>query len=143
MQADDKNLIVASDSLTYTQYVSNKSKAVVGNDALNLFKGKSTVAYFDITNTIKGFLNNAGNNYQNSLSSAKNILKDVIATTDNFEDGAVKGKIEIRLNNEKQNSLATLTGLFTDIAVDLRMAAKKESEQSMFPSGVPAIIRTN
>jgi hypothetical protein len=45
--------------------------------------------------------------------------------------------------DEKQNSLATLTGLFTDIAVDMRMAAKKENEQSMFPSGVPAIIRTN
>jgi hypothetical protein len=143
MQADEKNLIVASDSLTYAQYVSNKSKAVVGNDALNLFKGKSTVAYFDIANTIKGFMNSTGSNYQNSMSSAKNILKDVIATTDNFEDGAVKGKMEIRLNNEKQNSLATLTGLFTDIAVDMRMAAKKESEQSMFPSGVPAIIRTN
>ena len=143
MQADEKNLIVASDSTTYAQYVSNKSKAVVGNDALNLFKGKSTVAYFDIANTIKGFMNSTGGNYQNSISSAKNILKDVIATTDNFEDGAIKGKMEIRLNNEKQNSLATLTGLFTDIAVDMRMAAKKESEQSMFPAGVPAIIRTN
>ena len=143
MQADEKNLIVASDSLTYAQYISKQSKAVVGNEALNLFKGKSTVAYFDITNTIKGFMNNSGSNYQNSMSTAKNILKDVIATTDNFEDGAVKGKLEIRLNNEKQNSLATLTGLFTDIAVDMRMAAKKESDQSMFPAGVPAIIRTN
>jgi len=67
----------------------------------------------------------------------------VIATSDNYADGAIKGKMEIRLNNEKQNSLATLTGLFTDIVVDMRMAAKKESEQSMFPAGVPAIIRTN
>ncbi len=143
MQANDKNLIIASDSLTYALYVSNKSKAVVGNDALNMFKGKSTVAYFDIANTIKGFINSSSSNYQNSMSSAKNILKDIIATTDNFEDGTIKGKMEIRLNNEKQNSLVTLTELFSNIAVDMRMAAKRENQQSIFPSEVPPIIRTN
>jgi D-alanyl-D-alanine dipeptidase len=49
------------------------------------------------------------------------------------------------MQNEKQNSLVTLTSLFTDIAVDMRVAAKKnkDTEEKLFPGGVPAIIRTN
>ncbi len=143
MQADEKNLIIASDSITYTQYVSNKNRAMVSNEALNLFKGKSTVAYFDIANTIKNFLNNHEGDYKNSIGSAKQVFKDMIASTENYKDGAINGKIEVRLKDEKQNSLVTLTGLFTDMATDMRIAQRKESEQTMFPSGVPAIIRTN
>ena len=145
VHADDKNLIVASDSLTYAQYISNKTKAVISNDALNMFRGKSAIAYFDIANTIKGFLNNQSGDYKNSLVTAKETFKDMIISTENFDGSTLKGKFEIRLNNEKQNSLVTLTSLFTDIAVDMRMASKKETDQEekMFPTGVPAIIRTN
>ena len=145
VNADDKNLIIASDSLTYAQYISNKSKAVISNDALNMFRGKSTIAYFDIANTIKGFLGGNDGDYKKSLLSAKETFKDMIMSSENFDGSTLKGKFEIRLNNEKQNSLATLTSLFTDIAVDMRMASKKEAEldDRMFPSGVPAIIRTN
>jgi len=145
MRADDKNLIIASDSLTYVQYISNKNKAVISNDALNMLKGKSAIAYIDITNTIKGFLNNQNGDYKNSLVTAKETFKDLIISTDNFDGNSLKGKFEIRLNNEKQNSLVTLTSLFTDIAVDMRMASKKvsENEEKIFPTGIPGIIRTN
>ena len=145
MRADDKNLIIASDSLTYVQYISNKNKAVISNDALNMFKGKSVIAYIDITNTIKGFLNNQNGDYKNSLVTAKETFKDLIISSDNFDGNSLKGKFEIRLNNEKQNSLVTLTSLFTDIAVDMRMASKKvsENEEKIFPTGIPGIIRTN
>ncbi len=145
MHADDKNLIIASDSLTYVQYISNKNKAVISNDALNMFKGKSAIAYIDIANTIKGFLNNQNGDYKNSLVTAKETFKDLIISSDNFDGNSLKGKFEIRLNNEKQNSLVTLTSLFTDIAVDMRMASKKEaeSEEKIFPTGIPGIIRTN
>jgi hypothetical protein len=145
VHADDKNLIVASDSLTYAQYISHKTKAVISNDALNMFRGKSAIAYFDIANTIKGFLNNQNGDYKNSLVTAKETFKDMIISSENFDGSTLKGRFEIRLNNEKQNSLVTLTSLFTDIAVDMRMASKKEAdlEEKMFPTGVPAIIRTN
>jgi DNA-directed RNA polymerase delta subunit len=143
MQADEKNLIIASDSITYAQYVSNKNRAMISNDALNMFKGKSTVCYIDIANTIKSFFNKADGDYKNSIGSAKQVFKDMIVSTDNYKDGAIKGRVEVRLKDEKQNSLVTLTGLFTDLATDMRVAARKESEQTMFPSGVPAIIRTN
>jgi len=126
LHADDKNLIIASDSNTYQQYVSGKNKAVLNNDALNQFKGKSGVVYMDIANSIKGFMVNSDTDFKQSMGSAKQIFKDVMATTDPFEGNAMKSRLEIRLNNEKQNSLLTLTGLFTDIAADLKTASKKK-----------------
>jgi hypothetical protein len=146
MHADDKNLVIASDSLTYTQYMSNKNQAVISNDVLNHFKGKSTVFYFDIANTIGGFMNgSAASDYNKSMRTAKETFKDIIGTSDNFDGKSVKGVFEVRMQNEKQNSLVTLTSLLTDIAVDMRVAAKKqkELEEKMFPGGIPAIIRTN
>lgn len=146
MQADDKNLVIASDSLTYVQYMSNNSKAVINTDVLNRFKGKSTVFYFDIANTIAGFMgNNSNGDYNRSMQTARATFKDIIGTSDNFDGKSVKGVFEVRMQNEKQNSLVTLTSLLTDIAVDMRVAAKKqkEMEEKMFPGGIPAIIRTN
>lgn len=144
MLADDKNLVIASDSLTYTQYMSGNNKAVINTETLNRFKGKSTVMYFDIANTIGGFYGNGGD-YNQSMKTAKETFKDIIGTSDNFDGKSIKGVFEIRMQNEKQNSLVTLTSLITDIAVDMRVAARrqKEMEEKMFPGGFPAIIRTN
>lgn len=146
MLADEKNLVIASDSLTYAQYMSNKSQAVINTDVLNRFKGKSTVFYFDIANTIGGFMSRSStSDYNRSMKTAKETFKDIIGSSDNFDGKSVKGVFEIRMQNEKQNSLVTLTSLLTDIAVDMRVASKKqkELEEKMFPGGIPAIIRTN
>ncbi len=145
MMADDNNFMIASDSLTYAQYALKKNKAVISNDALNRFKGKSTVFYVDIANTLKGFRNDSNGSYDNSLKTAIKTFKDVMASSDNFDGKSVKGAFEIRMQNEKQNSLVTLTSLITDIAVDMRVQARKEKEmeEKLFPGGVPAIIRTN
>ncbi len=147
VHADEKNLIIASDSLTYMQYISKSSKAVISKDALDRFKGKSSVFYFDIANTLNGFMKDSAGafGYDHSFRTAKQTFKDVIGTSDNFDGTSIKGVFELRMQNEKQNSLVTLTSLIADIAVDMRMQAKKEkeSEEKLFPGGVPAIIRTN
>ncbi len=145
MVADENNLIVASDSLTYSQYVNGTSKAVINKEATDRFKGKSTVFYFDIASTLNGFTKDSSSTFNRSLNTAKNTFKDVMASSDNFDGKSIKASFEIRMQNEKQNSLVTLTSLLTDIAVDMRVQAKreKEMEEKMFPGGVPAIIRTN
>lgn len=145
IQADEKNLVIASDSITYAAYMSQTSKVAINQEALDRFKGKSTVFYFDIANTLNGFSKDAPAGFQQSLTTAKNTFKDVLATSDNFNGKSVKAALEIRMQNEKQNSLVTLTSLITDIAVDMRLQAKreKETEEKLFPGGVPAIIRTN
>lgn len=140
--ADEKNLIIASDSLTYATYVAKTEKAVMNKEVMDLFKNKSAVFYFDIANTINGFGNDPSGNYNHSMTSAKNTFKDVIGTSTNFDGKSIKASFDVRMQNEKQNSLVTLTSLLTDIAVDMRVTAKKERE-SLFPGGLPAIIRTN
>ena len=143
--ADNTNLILASDSITYAAYIAKSNKAAINKEALDRFKGKSTVLYFDIANTLNGFTKNANNSYQKSLKTAKETFKDIMASSDNFDGNSIKASFEIRMQNEKQNSLVTLTSLLTDIAVDIRVQAKKEKEMEakMFPSGIPAVIRTN
>ncbi|MCW3087448.1 MAG: hypothetical protein JWQ78_834 [Sediminibacterium sp.] len=141
IHADDKNLVVASDSLTYVQYMAKTTKANLNKEVLDRLKGKSTAFYFDIANTLNGFISDSTGHFNQSLRTARTTFKDVIATSDNFDGKSIKATFEVRMQDEKQNSLVTLTSLFTDIAVDMRVQAKKERE--LFPAGVPAIIRTN
>jgi hypothetical protein len=147
VQADEKNLIIASDSLTYVNYMAKTTKAAINKEALDKFKGKAGVFYFDIANTMNGFTKEPGalGNFEHTALSVKNTFKDAIGTFDNFDGGTIKSTFELRMQNEKQNSLVTLISLITDIAVDMRLQAKKqkEEEEKLFPGGVPAIIRTN
>ncbi len=143
--ADDQNLIVANDSLTYVQFLAKSAKSNFPKDVLSYFKGKSTVGYFDIAGTLSGFSDTNGGEFQRSLLKAKETFKDVIVSSDNFDGKNIQSQLLVRLQNENQNSLVTLTSLLTDIAVDLRVQAKKEKEmeEKLFPGGIPAIIRTN
>jgi hypothetical protein len=147
VNADDKNLIIASDSVTYVQYMAKTSKAIINKELLDGFKGKTSAFYFDIAGTLNGFIKDStgGSGFSNSLINAKKTFKDVIGSTDNFDGSSMKASFELRMQNEKQNSLVTLTSLLTDIAVDMRVQAKKEKEmeEKLFPGGIPAIIRTN
>ena len=143
--ADEKNLTIASDSLTYVQYMAKSTKSVINKEALEIFKGKSTVFYFDLAGTLNGFARDSSGAYNHSINNAKTAFKDVIATSDNFDGKNIKAQLEVRMQNEKQNSLVTLTSLLADIAIDMRVQAKREREmeEKLFPGGVPAIIRTN
>lgn len=145
MVADDNNLIVASDSLTYAQYVSKSAKAAINPDVLSRFKGKTTAFYLDLLTLLGGFPKDTAANYDRSINTARQTFKDVIATAENFDGKSIKSTFELRLQNEKQNSVVTLTSLITNIAIDMRVAARKEreTEEKLFPGGVPAIIRTN
>lgn len=145
VSADEKNLVIASDSLTYADYVSNTFQSAIPQETLNRFKGKSTVLYFDIANTLNGFGKDSSGSYHQSMTTAKHTFKDLLASSENFDGKRIPSVFEIRMQNEKQNSLVTLTSLFTDIAIDMRVQAKreKENEEKLFPGGVPAIIRTN
>lgn len=145
IMADEKNLVIASDSLTYTAYISKRTRSVINEEALHKFKGKSIVFYVDIAGTLNGLSKESAGDFNKSLNTAKTTFKDIIATTDNFDGKNSKAALEIRLRNERQNSLVTLTGLLADIAVDMRVQARreKETEEKLFPGGLPAIIRTN
>lgn len=143
--ADEKALTIASDSATYIQYQTKAEKPALSSEVLDRFKGKSTVFYLDIASTINGFSKDDTESFHQSLLKAKETFKDILVTSDNFDGKNIKSQLEIRMQNEKQNSLVTITSLLTDIAVDMRVQARKEKdmEEKLFPGGIPAIIRTN
>lgn len=144
LQADGKNLILASDSLTYVQYMAGASKTAIDPELLNRFKDKTGGFYFDIARTIGSLsTNDSSASYQQSMKTARDTFKDMIMTADPFNGKSSSAVFEVRLQNEKQNSLVTLTSLLTDVAVDMRAQARKERALDIFPGGVPAIIHTN
>ncbi|OYW76094.1 MAG: hypothetical protein B7Z27_08475, partial [Sphingobacteriia bacterium 32-37-4] len=145
MVANEQGIIIASDSVTYSQYKLNNSNATINNEALNYFKGKSTVLYIDVANTLNGFIKDSSGGYYNSLITAKNTIKDIMGSSENYSNNSISSVLEINMQNQKQNSLVTLVSLFTNIAVDTRAVARreKEMEEKLFPSGIPTVIRAN
>ncbi len=145
IQSDEKNFIVASDSLTCIQYLAGSNKLALSSDIIARLKNKSTVFYLDISKTFKGFNKDTSGSFNHSVMTASETFKDLFASSDNFDGKSIKASFEIRMQNQQQNSLVTLTRLITDIAIDIRLQAKKEKEleDRAFQSGFPAIIRTN
>lgn len=145
LQANDQQLIISSDSLTCQQYLQGTAKTTISKEVRDHLSGKSTAFYFDIANTINAFIKDSTSGYYRSMVTAKNTVKDLRGSSDNFSNGKIKAVVELRMQNEKQNSLVTLTSLFTNIAVDARQVARREREmeEKMFPSGIPAVIRAN
>ena len=119
-------------------------KGAIYPEVTSRFKDKTSCFYFDIARTIGDLsTNDSSSNYRQSMNTAKATFKDVVVTAGPFNGKSSNAVFEVRLQNEKQNSLVTLTSLLTDVAVDMRAQAKKERALEVFPGGVPAIIHTN
>lgn len=120
-QADEKEILVASDSLTAMQFLAKTTKTNLPTDVKLALNGKSVAFYADINRLFADFSKDTSVHMKNDIDK---IFKDVIGTMDNYKDGKISGKFELRLNNEKQNSLVTFIKLATNFAADYRNTAK-------------------
>ena len=114
LHADEKSLVIASDSLTYLQYTSKGGKSNISNDILEQVKGKSFAFYANIESITESI--NSGTlsaDDSTSVNTLKNTFKDVIATSNNYDGTKINSRFNLRFKNEKQNSLVTLMSLFT------------------------------
>jgi hypothetical protein len=119
LHTDDKNIILSSDSLTYQQYAAKTTKAVISSDVLDQIKGKSTVFYLDIdklTTVAEGYMDKES--MKNSFSFVKSTFKDAIATSENYDGTKISGAFELRMKDEKQNSLVSLVNMSVNIAAE-------------------------
>jgi hypothetical protein len=119
LHTDDKNIILSSDSLTYQQYAAKTGKAAISSDVMNQIKGKSTVFYLDIeklTTVAAGYMDQES--MKNSFNFVKSTFKDAIATSDNYDGTKISGVLEVRMKDEKQNSLVSLVNMSVNIATE-------------------------
>ena len=125
-QADEKEIIISSDSLTAVQFLAKTNKTTVPADVKEALNGKSAAFYADANRLFADFTKDTSVHIKNGIDK---VLKDVIATMDNYKDGKITGKFELRFNDEKENSLVTLIKLATNIASDYRQSAKVMSPE--------------
>ncbi len=118
MHTDAKNIVFASDSVLLQQYVAGSGKVSLPNDVSSQTKGTAVAFYVDITSILNAVPTDSSD--AEMMTSAKQTFKDVIATSDNYSDGVMKGHAELRTINEKENSLATLTRYFGSLAETMK-----------------------
>lgn len=124
MSTDAKNVIVASDSIILQQYKAGSGKAVLPQGVADQSKGNAVAFYVDIASILTAMpQDTTGTDF---VTPAKQTFKDVIASSGNLEGNTVKGHAELRLVNDKENSLGTLTRYFGSMA-NLFAKIKKES----------------
>lgn len=114
MNADAKNLIVASDAALLQQYKAGTGKVVLPQGIEAKARGNAMAFYADITSMLNAIPPDTTD--QTMMNSAKQTFKDAIITSENVNGNSVKGHVELRLVNEKENSLATLSRYFGTVA---------------------------
>lgn len=107
----DKNLVLASDATVLQQYLAGSpAKSAIPADVKEKIKGKSFAMYMDVEKLDKisrqRVLSMAGN--QGDKDTTAQPVKDFIATADKIDGRVSKGNAELRLFDEKQNSLVVL-----------------------------------
>ncbi len=120
LHTDNKNLILASDSLTYAAYVSKSEKLQLSSDVMQQISGKSAVAYIDVNRILNSFPADSATGP--ALVTAKATFKDIIATSDNFDGTKLTSRLDVRFQDEKQNSLVTLMKLIPSVADQIKKA---------------------
>jgi hypothetical protein len=106
LSVDDKNLMVASDSMVVNQYRSGAIKSGIDQNLIDGFKGKSSVGFVDLEKIINSLPPDSLN--KETLSIAKSTFKNIRGYTENFNGKHIEGHMEINMKDDKENSLTSL-----------------------------------
>jgi hypothetical protein len=110
LSVTEKNLVIASDATVLQQYLAGSpAKSAIPADVKEKIKGKSFAMYMDVEKLEKinkRVLNIAVN--QGDKDTTAFPVKDFIATADKIDGRVTKGNAELRMFDEKQNSLVVL-----------------------------------
>ncbi|MDB5191783.1 MAG: hypothetical protein JWQ96_1346 [Segetibacter sp.] len=130
LSVDDKNILFASDSITLSQYKAGTAKAGINSDLRSDFKGKPGVMYVNLESIIGAIPVSAEANNVAIHTKAKETFKDLKGYTDNFTGKYYEGHFELRLKNEKENSLTTLLNFANTVsqAMEKRKMERKNSD---------------
>ncbi len=108
--ADDKNILVASDSVVLTQYRAKASKATLPTGLMASFKNRASVAFVDVEKILNAIPPDTSTT--KILSSAKATFKHIEGYADPYNGKYTAGHFELKMINEKENSLTSLISFF-------------------------------
>lgn len=103
---DGKNLVIATDSVLMQQYLAGKGNAAVPANIADQSKGKSVAMYIDIHKILGAFASDSSS--ADAIKTAQATFNNVIATSDNYNGKFVASNMELKMTNEKENSLVSL-----------------------------------
>ncbi len=145
VRIDDKNIIVASNENTYTQYAAKSTKTTFSSDFTSNLSGKYMAMFIDANSFLKSFQSFADKDLHGKV-----IMDKAIATFDNFsgscenmKDSKIAGTFTFKMKNEKENSLVSIANFFKTVAEEMQAADKERkarwaTEMPMQDSGAVA-----
>ncbi|CAF3773654.1 unnamed protein product [Rotaria sp. Silwood1] len=124
VRIDDKNIIIATDENTYTQYAAKSTKATLNKDFTSELSGKYMAMFVDANSFLKAFEGFAGKDPHGKVIMDKALatFDNVIATGDNLNDGKYKGLFTFKMKNEKENSLVSLANFIKTVTEEMQAA---------------------
>jgi hypothetical protein len=114
VRIDAKNIIVASDEATYTQYAAKTATSNLSKDFVGKLSGKSMAMYLNINSFLTAFAPMASSDAHGKIIMDKALatFNDATIFADNIADGKLKSSAEFTMKDTKQNSLVSIADFF-------------------------------
>lgn len=111
---DGKNLIIATDSVLLQQYLANKGNAGIPSNIADQSKGKSVAFYIDINKIATTFAKDS--EAGEASKAAQATFNNLVATSSNYNGKYVEGNMDLKMVNDKENSLVSLVKFFAAVS---------------------------
>jgi hypothetical protein len=110
VRIDAKNIIVASDEATYTQFAAKTTKANMNKNFTSKLNGKSVAMYFNISSFLTAFSSMAASDPHGKVVMDKALatFNDMTMTVDNVTNSKLISNAEFTMKDQKQNSLISI-----------------------------------
>jgi hypothetical protein len=116
LKVTDKNFYIASSPELLQQYESGApGKSSLPADIRSKINGKSGAFYIDINQILQAVPASGSEEDMLVLDKSKALFKDIVATFDASKGGESSGQMELRLMNDKENSLSAMLHFVLDI----------------------------
>jgi hypothetical protein len=126
---DGKNLIIATDTVLMQQYLANKGNAGIPSNIADQSKGKSVAFYVDINKIATTFAKDS--EAGEASKAAQATFNNLVATSSNYNGKYVEGKMDLKMVNDKENSLVSLVKFFAAVSKEAaRMEHKMDHGMS-------------
>lgn len=128
---DDKFILAGTDGTMISQYKANSGKAVLNKDVMSNFKGKPVAMYVDLEKIMAAFP--PSKEYDSVFTSAKATFRDMTAYSDKFNGKFAEGHFDLRMKDEKENSLTSLVKFFAVAGEKMKSQQEKMKETMSAP----------